>query len=350
MLRRFLKVLLALLAVAALLVAFVVVRRISSIPPAGPTGVATPGTWTYKFDFGGTERSYVLHVPTGLDSGTPVPLLIELHGGGGSGDSIDGLTGFFALADREGFVVAAPSGIGKAWNDGREEKAGATGGADDVGFLAAAIDRIESQASIDARRVYVTGMSNGAIMSGRLACQLSDRIAAVAQVAGTAAVSVAGSCDPGRAVPILEIHGTADPLVPYGGGTVASMLGGRGDVVSVDDWAAAWVARNGDDATPAGDDHRIGHDRPDVARRHSPIRRGVLSGEWRRTHVAGRLAVPAPFHHRPDERQLRRLRGDLGLPFGPHTGLRSVEARAPAPVDGTDRRVHRGRLAASPGD
>ncbi len=248
--RRILKIVGAIALVAVLVVAVVVVRWIKSIPPAGPAGSTTPGTWTYKFEFGGTERSYVLHVPKSLDATRPVPLLMELHGGGGSGDRIDGLTGFFALADREGFVVAAPSGIGRAWNDGREEKAGATGGADDVGFLSAVIDRVESQASIDARRVYVTGMSNGAIMSGRLACQLSDRIAAVAQVAGTAAVSVAASCDPGRPVPILEIHGTADPLVPYGGGTVASMLGGRGDVVSVDGWAAAWVARNGDDATP----------------------------------------------------------------------------------------------------
>jgi polyhydroxybutyrate depolymerase len=247
--RRLLVVALAVVVVAALLVGLVAVRRILSIPPAGPSGIATPGTWTYRFDFGGTTRSYVLHVPASLD-GTPVPLLIELHGGGGSGDNIDRLTGFFAIADREGFVVAAPSGIGKAWNDGREEKGGATGNADDVGFLSAMIDRIEGRASIDPTRVYATGISNGAIMSGRLACQLSNRIAAVAQVAGTAAVTVAADCNPGRPVPILEIHGTADPLVPYGGGTVATQLGGRGDVVGVDDWASAWVARDGDDPTP----------------------------------------------------------------------------------------------------
>jgi polyhydroxybutyrate depolymerase len=252
--KRVLAAALVVVLLAGLAVTGIAVARRLAPPPAGPAGTTTAGTWSYWFDFDGTRRTYVLHVPAGLDAAVPVPLLIELHGGGGTGDRIDRLTGFYAIADREKFVVVAPSGTGRAWNDGRiagrAEKGGATREADDVGFISALIDRIESQTSIDPQRVYVTGMSNGAIMSGRLACRLADRIAAVAQVAGTAAPEVARDCDPGRPVPIMEIHGTADPLVPYGGGTVATRLGGRGDVVSVDDWAAGWVARNGDDATP----------------------------------------------------------------------------------------------------
>ena len=108
----------------------------------------------------------------------------------------------------------------------------------------ALIDQVSGQVGIDPDRVYVTGMSNGAIMSGRIACQMSDRIAAVAQVAGTVAVDIAPTCEPGRPVPILEIHGTDDPLVPYDGGTVAAMLGGRGDVIGVDAWASFWVAND----------------------------------------------------------------------------------------------------------
>lgn len=87
-------------------------------------------------------------------------------------------------------------------------------------------------------------------MTGRLACQLSNLIVAFAQVAGTAAVLVASTCHPGRAVPILEMHGTADTTVPYNGGTVAPQLGGRGEVMSVDAWAAFWVANDGDAPEP----------------------------------------------------------------------------------------------------
>ena len=221
-----------------------------------PLGSASPspapaGTTSYSFDHDGLKRTYNLHVPATLDRSKPVPLVIELHGGGGDGNHIDGLTGFYALADREGFVVAAPSGVDKGWNDGRvDPKTSST--ADDVGFLSEMIDRIEAQVPIDPRRVYVTGISNGAIMSGRLACQLSERIAAIAQVAGTAAVETAAACHPARPVPVLEIHGTADPLVPYAGGTVVPQLGdGRGQVVGVDAWSAFWAANNSAGTPPA---------------------------------------------------------------------------------------------------
>jgi polyhydroxybutyrate depolymerase len=171
---------------------------------------------------------------------------------------MDRLTHFFDVADREGFAVAAPDGVGHSWNDGRTETASSSRQADDIGFLRALIDRIASQASIDPSRIYVVGMSNGAIMTGRVACDMSDRIAAVAQVAGTASVTVAADCRPGRAVPVLEIHGTADPLVPYGGGTVAEVLGGRGDVVSVDSWAQFWATN--DSAAPDTSVRSIGTD------------------------------------------------------------------------------------------
>ena len=241
--------------------AVVVVVHAHKATPLG-SGLESPapsGTTTYSFIHDGQTRVYNLHVPSGLNRGTPAPLLIELHGGGSSGDNIDRLTGFYALGDQKRFVVAAPSGIGKSWNDGRLETAASSGGADDVGFISEMIDRIAGQVPIDRSRVYVAGMSNGAIMAGRLACELSDRIAAIAQVAGTASVAVAARCDPGRAVPVLEIHGTADPLVPYGGGTVAPQLGtGRGQVVGVDAWASFWVANNS--ASPAPRVSAIGPD------------------------------------------------------------------------------------------
>lgn len=219
---------------------------------SGGTSPAPSGTTSYSFDHDGLTLTYNLHVPGDLNRTEPAPLLIELHGGGGSGDQIDGLTGFYSIADREGFVVAAPSGVNKGWNDGRGDTDPASSSADDVGFISEMIDRIESQAAVDPNRVYITGMSNGAIMSGRLACELSDRVAAIAQVAGTASVATAGSCHPSRPVPVLEIHGTADPLVPYAGGTVVPQQGdGRGQVVGVDAWAAVWVASNAVAPQPA---------------------------------------------------------------------------------------------------
>jgi len=222
----------------------------SAGPTAAPGAVVAAGTWTYHVDVAGQDRVYGLHVPVGLATGGAVQLLIELHGGGGNGGSIDHLTGFYDIADRERFVVAAPSALNRNWNDGRTPVAAASGGADDVAFVSAMVDRIQTQVRVDPGRVYVTGISNGAFMAGRLACVPSDRIAAVAQVAGTAAVPVAAGCHPGRAVPVLEIHGTADPLVPYGGGTVAPQLGGRGQGVGVDAWAATWTAIDGDQPTP----------------------------------------------------------------------------------------------------
>ena len=225
----------------------------------GPTalGSASPspapaGTTSYSFDHDGLTRTYNLHVPAGLDRTQPVPLLIELHGGGGDGAHMDKVAGFYSVADRGAFVVAAPNGIDKGWNDGRGDRGRDSSSADDVGFISEMMDRIEAQVDIDPARVYVTGMSNGAIMTGRLACELSDRIAAIGQVAGTAAVEIAAGCHPSRPVPVLEIHGTADPLVPYAGGSVVPQQGdGRGQVVGVDAWAAFWVANDAAGQGPA---------------------------------------------------------------------------------------------------
>ena len=115
-----------------------------------------------------------------------------------------------------------------------------------------------ARSPIDPQRVYVFGMSNGAAMAGRLACARADRLAAVAQVAGTAAHVVAVECRPVRPVPIMQIHGAADHLAPYEGGrrrglVARAMLARRaaGPSVGVDAWAQFWVAANGASAEPA---------------------------------------------------------------------------------------------------
>ena len=199
------------------------------------------------------DRPYLLHVPPDVTSEL-VPLVLELHGRGISAELFDRLTGVRRLANEAGFLVALPSALNEIWNDGR-----GIGGvqADDIGYLAAVIDDVAARAPVDPRRIYVIGMSNGATMAGRLACELPDRLAAIAQVAGTAAAALVERDIPGSPLPILEIHGTADRYARYGGEPprgllTRSVLRHRGGPsVGVDAWAELWRSRNGLSGDPA---------------------------------------------------------------------------------------------------
>ncbi|OHV47897.1 polyhydroxybutyrate depolymerase [Pseudofrankia sp. BMG5.36] len=206
---------------------------------------------------GGVKRSYEIHVPPGTGT-APRPLVVELHGGGGNNGAIERQTGFFDLADQKGFLVASPNGTGRledrmlTWNAGWCCGQAAQNGVDDVGFIAAMLDDIAAHYPLDTRRVYVTGFSNGAMMTYRLGCALADRLAAIAPVSG--ALDYDG-CTPSRPVPLLAIHGTADQNVPYNGGTGAvqeeRFPSERGRVDrSVADSVAFWVRRDGCPATP----------------------------------------------------------------------------------------------------
>jgi len=182
----------------------------------------------------GLERSYRVHVPTskGEEGEGRFPLVIVLHGGLGNGANAERRFGMNEVADREGFVAAYPDGIGgrrrlmadrRTWNAGECCGRAVREQVDDVGFIAAMIDRIQQEHRTDPSRVYVTGMSNGAMMTYRLVCELGDRIAAAVPVAGTLALA---QCAGGRDVPILHIHGTADPNVPIDGGRGARSIAG----------------------------------------------------------------------------------------------------------------------------
>jgi polyhydroxybutyrate depolymerase len=208
--------------------------------------VSSTSAHTIAMVHGTLDRPYLLHVPR-----TPTPdamsLVVELHGRGIGAEPFDRLTGFRRLADEAGFALALPSAVDEVWNDGRSP---AAAGVDDVGYLAAVIDDVAARVPIDGRRVYVVGMSNGAAMAGRLACELTDRIAAVAQVAGTAAVDVVAACLPSRPLPILQIHGAADRYARYDGTaprgliTRAILQGRVGRSLGVDAWARLWIEAN----------------------------------------------------------------------------------------------------------
>lgn len=175
---------------------------------------------TRTLEHAGQQRSYRLHTPPDDQPGTPVPLMIVLHGLLGDGAMMEPFTRMNEVADREGFVVAYPDGLNRMWrfweHDVTPESPLKTGEIDDVGFIAAIIDVLVQEKTVDARRVYVTGLSNGGYMSNRLACSLSHKIAAIAPVAGTM-VPLLNKGAPERAVPVVYFHGTADRIVGYDG-------------------------------------------------------------------------------------------------------------------------------------
>ena len=213
---------------------------VSALVLAGPGGAvasANPADPPGALTFGGVQRSYLVHVPFGLQN--PSGLVINLHGAGMTGRDQAGLTNYNAVADQFGFVVAYPDGIDLSWADGRGASVPDRRGVDDVGFLAALIDRLVRDYRVPAGRVFVTGMSAGAFMANRLACQRADLVAAVVPVAGTLGSGV--PCTPSRPVSVLQIHGTADPVVPYAGGPMVGR-GGPSDVLAAPALAEQWRA------------------------------------------------------------------------------------------------------------
>ncbi len=160
------------------------------------------------------------------------------------------------MSDKEGFIVVYPDGIEKHWNDGRS--GGETGyrvhkeNIDDVGFISTLIDYLIKELNIDPKRVYVTGMSNGAIMSYRLACELTEKIAAIAPVTGNMPQNIYPSCSPLRPISVLAINNVNDPLMPWAGKDITGPFGLKklGKVLSASDTIRFWVTHNNCTSSP----------------------------------------------------------------------------------------------------
>lgn len=190
---------------------------------------------------GGVTRSYLVYVPKSYQPGQPTPLVLSIHGFASWPQNQMELSQWNEVADRQGFIMVYPSGTGfpKRWATGGFSGQGGSPEIE-VEFISSLIDRISSQYSIDPKRIYATGLSNGGGMSYLLACRLSQRIAAIGTVAG-AYVEPPGGCSPARPLPVIAFHGTADPIVPYLGGAV-ERSGYRLPVIA--DWVKAWAQRN----------------------------------------------------------------------------------------------------------
>lgn len=211
-------------------------------PNAAPSQT---GITERSLDYAGVKRTYRLHLPKGFTQGRPLPLVIVLHGMTATGAITERLARFSNVADKQGFVVVYPDGINKVWRYWSDE---------DPNFIKALIDELVKEKIADPQRVYVCGISNGAYLTNVLACDASDRIAAVAAVAGTMSKMKAEKCQPRRAMPILYVHGTDDPLVGYDGTDKFSKRSEtafqRQLSLSAEEFVQWWAKKNGCDEKP----------------------------------------------------------------------------------------------------
>lgn len=201
-------------------------------PERGPIECASidPGQQAFTLDAGGAIHDVQAFVPTSFDGKEALPLVLNWHGLGSNGGQQAVFTGYEQLAEAEGFVVVHPTGVPIAGNDRNSWELGQFDDPerDDVMFADALIDHMIAQYCVDESRVYSTGMSNGGLFTSFLVCELADRLAAAASVAG---VTHHDGCNPSRAVPFIALHGTADAVVPYDGTRTRSSLDG-GDTPS----------------------------------------------------------------------------------------------------------------------
>lgn len=236
-------------------------------------GVEGPGEVTCRME-GWPGRNVLVHTPAAWDGTSKLPLVVARHGHSGTKDGFDrttcedGETGggncLNTVADEEGFAVVYPDGtggflgLGRSWNAGGGEDGlrcvgdpACTDGVDDVAYDDDLFSLLGEILPIDTGRVYATGMSNGAAMSHRLACERSDRYAAIVTVAGANQAAGFPGCSPSMPVPVLHIHGTDDRCWGYDGGVGETCAGAEsGEYVTVDASMAFWVTANGCEGEP----------------------------------------------------------------------------------------------------
>jgi len=214
-------------------------------------------------------RPYDIRLPTGYDAARSMPVVLAIHGGGGNahgaartacpGGDLDSPGCLHAMAGAEGVAVVYPNGTSsrllrrmRTWNAG-----GGSGdwqcvsgrackdGVDDIAYFRALLDDLVRWVAVDPARIYATGLSNGGAMSHRLACEMGDRIAAIAPLGGANQFATTSVCAPPRAVPVLQIHGTADPCWRYEGGTAACAQRDDKVKIAVDESMRIWAAIDG---------------------------------------------------------------------------------------------------------
>lgn len=223
--------------------------------------VAAPpstGTTRYTLVYNDVERDYLLHIPAGHKAATPVPLMVVLHGGLSNASKAMKMTGMTEKADAENFIAVFPNGgvrkkFVHSWNSGFSSKKAERQTVDDVGFIRVLVDTIAKAYAIDKDRIYATGFSNGAIMTYRLACEMSDVFAAIGPVAGAIDCE---PCKPTSPVSVIALHGSDDKAIKFIGGSNLK----HGDTQAKQDWSvqhaiSTWVKLDACSAVPERKHH-----------------------------------------------------------------------------------------------
>ncbi len=216
------------------------------------------GNHDLSLEVDGLSRNFILHVPPAARQGQPLPLLIVLHGGGGTGQKMQRFLGFDSYADERGFYVAYPTSYQPPgergtfhWNDGRGTER--TSDIDDVSFLLEMIAEIGRRVPLDTSRVYASGASNGGMMTYRLGCETEGIFAGIAPVIANIPGPIFASCQPAAPLDFLAVNGSADPLIPLEGGAVCEGIRvgcAGGQVVSQAESVGRFAAANGCDPQP----------------------------------------------------------------------------------------------------
>jgi polyhydroxybutyrate depolymerase len=229
--------------------------------PAGAASTPAPitlaeGNHDLTMIVDGLARSYILHVPPAVQSGKALPLVLVLHGTYGTGQKMQLGLGFDPYADQGGFYVAYPTAYQKPgeretarWNDGRGTLESSLAGIDDVKFLVSLVDDVAARVALDKSRVFVTGVSNGGMMTYRLGCETAGVFAGIAPVIGNLPEPIFAACSPSAPLNVLAINGDADPFVPFAGGQVCGSTPSRlcegGEVMSQPESLGKFAAANG---------------------------------------------------------------------------------------------------------
>jgi polyhydroxybutyrate depolymerase len=189
---------------------------------------------------GGRDRNFILVLPEGAQRDRPMPTVIALHGGAMNGKSMRRIFGLDEFAEQDRFAVVYPDAVGRRWNDGIS---GHADGADDVRFMRNLADHLVRKGVADPKRIYLLGISNGGMMTYRVACQSPGIFAAYAAVIANMPKELADHCRPGGGTPLIVINSTDDPYNPYEGADDARWS--RGEVLSTLDTVDFWQRRNG---------------------------------------------------------------------------------------------------------
>lgn len=220
---------------AVAIVTAVVALALRLAHPPRPVGTDYSGA----IDIGGQDRLYYVHLPPQYTPRQRWPLVLMFHGFRETAEDARTITRFDALADAEGFIVVYPQGFLRQWHYEPTQRSDV----DDVAFIVVLLERLAEEVSYDPQRIYAAGFSQGGFFAQRLACDLSERVAALGVVGSTMSPGQQATCQPTRPLPVMFIHGDADPIIPYVSPNEAIVLG-------VADTVQHWLALNRCNATP----------------------------------------------------------------------------------------------------